>query len=462
MRGKRWILLGLLILVGCECGPTGATTQPAAPIVREEAPAEETPGNESADESAAEPGGIVGSTAAGAPAPSPEQLASFARASNAFGFDLYEKTREATPEGNLAISPASIALAFDMAFGGARGETAAEMRQVMHIEGSDAALHEAASRILGRFNDPNRQEYELRVVNRLFGEETYTFEQDFLALTRTQYRAPLETIDFQGAPEAARQHINRWVGEQTAERITDLLPPESIQGDARLVLVNAIYFLGTWATPFEERATADVPFSLPDGNRVDVPTMHQVETMAYAKVDGVTVVELPYEGGELVMTLVVPDAVGGLPALEGRLDAETFGTWVTAAGAPAPGQLGAPTVSLFLPRFEMRTKVTLSDHLKALGMRQAFLDGVADFTGIANPPNPVERLHISEAYHQVFVAVDEEGTEAAAATAVVMGRGAGPPPAPPVEVRVDRPFLFAIRERTSGTVLFLGRINDPR
>ncbi len=462
MRGNRWILPGLLILIGCDCGPTAATTQPAAPVVREEAPAEEAPGDEIADENAPAASGISSPAAGDIPAPSQEQLAAFAQASNAFGFDLYEKTREATPEGNLALSPASIALAFDMVFAGARGETATEMSRVMHVEGDASAVNEAASRILARFNDPNREDYELQVVNRLFGEETYTFEQDFLTLTRTQYRAPLEGVDFRGAPEDARQHINRWVGEQTAERIIDLLPPDSIRSDVRLVLVNAIYFLGTWVTPFEEQLTADAPFSLPDGARVDVPTMHQVVTMAHANVDGVTVVELPYEGDDLVMTLIVPDAVDGLGALEERLDAETFDSWVTAAGAPTPGHLGAPLVSLFLPRFEMRTKVKLSEHLKALGMRQAFLDGVADFTGIADPPDPTDRLHISEAYHQVFVAVDERGTEAAAATAIVMARGTGGPPPPPVEVRVDRPFLFAIRERASGTVLFLGRINDPR
>ena len=221
------------------------------------------------------------------------------------------------------------------------------------------------------------------------------------------------------------------------------------------MLVNAVYFLGKWETPFDPQATHDETFNLLNGMMVQVPTMARTGHFRHGQIDGVTVVDLPYRGRDLVMTLFIPEDLSGLPTIEERLSSETLASWI---GALARLETEA---RLYMPRFEMEAKRALSEHLKALGMRQAFDAEAADFGGIAVPRSAEERLFISEAYHQAFVKVDEVGTEAAAATAIDMAVGGMPPPSPP-EIRVDRPFLFAIRERSSGAILFLGRVVDPR
>jgi serpin B len=260
-------------------------------------------------------------------------------------------------------------------------------------------------------------------------------------------------MDFVGAPGVQRDQINGWVAEQTSDRIVDLLPPPAINSDTRLVVVNAVYFLGRWAEPFDPAATRDETFTLTDGTAIEAPLMRRTGQLSYVRTDGVSIVELPYRGGELLMTLVIPHDSSGLAAVEARLSEDTFARWV---GVARPAR-----VRIVMPRFEMRAKIALSEHLKTLGIRQAFDRRAADFTGMAVPRRPDEGLFISEAFHQAFVKVDEVGTEAAAATAVSMGI-AGGPPAEPVEVRADHPFLFAIREPSSGTILFLGRMLDPR
>jgi serpin B len=429
-------------------------TQPSAPEIR--SPDESEPVAEE-EEEVVSPSFFSSPQPRDVEPPTREQASAFAESSNAFGFAIYGAAR-GDAEGNFAISPASITLAFDMVYGGARGETAAEMARVMGISGDPAEVHDAAGRVLARWNDPDREAYELRVVNRLFGEQTFRFEQDYLTLTRTEYAAPFEGVDFLNDPDTQRVHINQWVADQTAERINDLLPPPAITSDTRLVLVNAVYFLGTWVEQFDPDDTADEPFTMADGSTANVPLMRQTTRLKHARLDGVTVVELPYRGGQpgapdLVMDLIIPDEPSGLDAVESRLSNEVFSRWVA---APRPGQ-----VRIVMPRFEMKAKLTLADHLKSLGMRLAFDETAADFTGIGRPPEPDMRLYISQAFHQTFVKVDEEGTEAAAATAVVMALGGGPPPEP-IEIRADQPFLFAIREPRSNTILFMGRVVDPR
>ncbi len=441
----------LMALCACKCGTNGPVTQPSAPQISTEAPETAEAESEGAGNDEAPESFFSNPEPREQEPPTAEQASAFARTSNAFGFAIYGQARGA--DGNLAISPASITLAFEMVFGGARGETAAEMARTMGLVGDADAVHEAAGRVLARWNDPNREDYELRVVDRLFGEQSARFEQDYLTLTRTTYAAPFEGVDFHGAPNEQREHINEWVAQQTRERITDLLPPTSITADTGLVLVNAVYFLGAWAEPFDSALTRDERFTLADGSTIEVPLMRQTENLKHAHRGDVTVVELPYRGDELVMTLIIPDSATGLPAIEGQLSGDQFERWV--------GLLSQDRVRLVMPRFEMSTRMTLSTALKALGMRLAFDDGAADFFGIGRPADPDERLYVSEAYHQVFVKVDEEGTEAAAATAVTMGFGGGRP-AEPIEIRADRPFLFAIREPSSGTILFMGRVVDPR
>jgi serpin B len=370
---------------------------------------------------------------------------------NQFGFELYPHA--AAQEGNVAVSPASISLALAMTWAGARGETAAQMANVLHFENADA-VHAAAADLLRRWNDPERDAYELAVVNRLFGHESFTFEDAFLSRTRQSYGAPLERIDF-AASEAARTHINGWVEGQTNDRIEDLLPPRSLDPDTRLVLVNAVYFLGKWVSPFERESTRTVPFNRAPGDSVQVATMHRMGSYRYAHRDGVKVLEIPYRGDDFAMTFLLPDDAAGLSALEQRLDHELVGSLV--------GDLAPTQVAVALPKFEIRPagSLALAPTLREMGMPLAFQRGAADFTGIANPPSPDDRLFISEVFHQAFVKVDEDGTEAAAATAVVMARAGGAAMRPPEEFKADHPFLFLIRDVRSGMVFFIGRVADP-
>jgi serpin B len=263
-------------------------------------------------------------------------------------------------------------------------------------------------------------------------------------------------MDFIGAADAERARINAWVEAQTEQRIRNLLQPPHVTSATRLVLVNAVYFLGKWLHQFEGWATRDAIFHVP-GNAASVPTMHQVESFRYAEDARVQVLEMPYEGGDLAMTIALPRARDGLPAVEAALDEATLGRWATA--------LAARDVDVYLPRFEIRdAEIPLTEMLRAMGMSLAFDTTHADFTGIANGPTANERVAISAVVHRAFVKVDEEGTEAAAATAVAMVAGAAPPQnvEPPVVFRADHPFLFMIRDVRSGAVLFLGRMEDPR
>jgi serpin B len=370
----------------------------------------------------------------------------------AFAVDLLHALR-GTP-GNLAISPASVSLALTLPWSGARGATAAEMARVLHLSGTPDSVLPGVADQLARLNDPKRTAYTLRVANRLFPERTYALQKAFLD-RMASLGAPAEGLDFRRAPGPSRQRINTWVAEQTSDRIRDLLPPPAINAETRLVLVNAIYLLADWLSPFSRETTRFVPFFFPTGDR-PVPTMHQVGTFKFAAADGVKLLEMPYVGGALAMTIVLPDARDGLPALEQSLDARRLDTWIAA--------LKPQKVAVVLPKFTIDppSPLALADVLKGLGMKLAFDREQADFTGIAAPPSPADRLVISDVFHKAFVKVDEKGTEAAAATAVVMQRaGAMPDPQRPQEFRADHPFLFLIRDLKTGGVLFLGRVVDP-
>lgn len=391
----------------------------------------------------------------------PDATAALARASDAFGVDLWARLR--TNEGNQVVSPASISLALAMTWAGARGQTADEVARVFHF-GDPEAVHAAASGLLSRWNDPDREDYELRVVNRLFGERGARFEPAFLGLTRQRYGAPLEPLDFSENPDPSRLHINGWVAGQTADRIRDLLPPGSIDASTRLVLTNAVYFLGRWLSPFQAEATHDADFHVGPGRTVRVPTMRQIGSFAYGEAPGVQVLEMPYRGRELAMVIVLPTEQDGLAAVERGFTVDALARWLAAPStSPDSGSLSAPRVAVSLPKFliDPPSSMGLRATLVAMGMPTAFDDDHADFTGIANPPDPRDRLRISEVFHEAFVRVDEAGTEAAAATAVVMGEGAGAPPAPPRVFSATHPFLFLIRDLQSGMILFLGRVTNP-
>jgi serpin B len=371
-------------------------------------------------------------------------------ASNRLAFDLHRALR--SQPGNLAFSPASIFVALSMPWSGAKGATAAEMARVLHLEGSPEAVLPAAGALLRGLNDPGRTAYTLRVANRLFAEKSYPLERAYLD-RMAGLGAPLEPVDFRHAHERARQQVNAWVAKETADRIRDLVPPGAVDPDTRLALVNALYLLADWLQPFTAESTRPRPFHGPAPAR-DVPTMHQLATFGYAEADGLKLLEMRYRGDELAMDVLLPAPADGLTALEERIDATRLAAWLAA--------LKPERVSVALPKFTLdpAKPIALADVLRALGMPLAFDRRRADFTGIASPPDPADRLFVSEVFHKAFVKVDEKGTEAAAATAVVMARAAGMP-LPAKEFVADHPFLFVIRDVRSGLVLFVGRVVDP-
>jgi len=356
--------------------------------------------------------------------------------------------------GNMAVSPLSIRLALAMAYAGARGETASQMADVLHYDLPDEALHAAFNALDLALEARNRtvageggaeRRVEISVSNALWGQAGLEVEAAFLDTLATQYGAGLRVVDFAAAVEAARATINAWVAGETNDRIPELIPQGALTPATLLVLTNTVYLFADWALPFDSEATADGPFTRLDGAQVTVPLMHQQLSAGYASGEGWQAVDLGYVGGEVSMLLVLPDA--------GRFDevAASSGTLL----AEALGALEQTDVQLALPRFEFRTQASLPDTLRALGMVDAFDSGTADFTGILADGG----LFISDVIHEVFVAVNEAGTEAAAATAVILGRGA--PPKEPVQLTFDRPFLFWLYDRATGSVLFVGRVLDP-
>lgn len=383
--------------------------------------------------------------------PAADAVTKLAQGSNAFGFDLYKRLQK--EPGNIVFSPASITTALAMTWGGAKGETADQMKKVLHLEGSADEVMATSGKLALSLESPNRP-ITFRIANQLFGEKTYKFEQPFLDKAKNAYGAPLELVDFQGGPEAARVRINGWVEQKTEKRIKDLIPKDVIKSDMRLVLVNAIYFLGDWEDPFEKDRTQPAAFFTTKSDKTDVPTMNRVGGYKYAKKDGVQAVDLPYKGGDMSMVIVLPDAVDGLAAVEKSFDDKKLQDLVKS--------MKGERVLASIPKFEIapQTSLSLGDHLVEMGMKTAFDRGKADFTLIANPPSPADRLFIGKVFHKGFVKVDEKGTEAAAATAVLMPK-AGSAPMQPIEFKADHPFLFFIRDNKSGLVLFMGRVADP-
>jgi serpin B len=378
---------------------------------------------------------------------------SLASASNAFGFDLYRELRGG--EGNLAFSPASIEIALAMTWAGARGDTAKEMSRVLRLEGSAKDVHASAEALLSEWRTPEPDTYALVVVNRLFGDERYRFEEPYLDLIRASYGAEIEALDFRTKHEQARIRINEWAEQRTAGRSRDLLPAGSLSRETRLVLTNAVYFLGRWSKPFDAEATKEEPFHTGGGETVPAQLMHQAGSFLYAEDDGVQFLELAYEGGHLAMDLLLPESRDGLADLEKNLRAGRVDGGLA--------RLEAARVKVAVPRFrvEPAEALRLAPLLRELGMPLAFTQN-ADFTGIANPEEKDEGIYLADVFHKAFVDVDEVGTEAAATTgAVMVGRSFQPEPGKEYEFRADHPFVFLIRDLRSGTILFLGRVVDP-
>jgi serpin B len=379
---------------------------------------------------------------------SPDLVQSTGARINAFARDFWQQL--ASAPGNVVVSPTSIAIAFAMVHAGAKGSTAAEIAKVFHLDGDANELHSGFADALARW-EKNEDGLETHVANRLFGEQTTKFERKYIELTDRVFGAKLEPVDFQREHDDARQRINGWVAERTRDRIRDLLPASAVAADTRLVLVNALYFKAVWTDQFMESATKDGDFHGPNGKRT-AKLMHRTGHYAFAKADGARMLALPYRHGEAELVVVLPDKVDGLAAIEKSLTADKLGAWAAATSRER--------VALALPKFKVdpAESLRLTPMLASMGLVKAFDAGAADFTGIAPAK---EQLVLSEAMHKAFIAVDEKGTEAAAATAVGMRAGAAPPTGEPIPFVVDRPFLFLVRDTTSGAVLFMGRVVDP-
>jgi len=433
------VCLGAALLSGCDRGPDAPTKAATDPV---------QPGQKDSKTSGPPP------VSADSPPPAGDAVPAAAATSiNAFAVDLHRAL--AAEPGNLFVSPASIALAFAMTHAGAKGETAAEMARVFHFSSRSSGPESTGTpskdfaAALGRWS--RAQGIELAVANRLYGERTVKFVQAFVDVTRTDFAAPLELVDYKGSFAAVRQQINAWVAERTADRIKDLLPPDGVDATTRMVLVNAIYFKAQWDEEFMAGATQPGPFFAASGQKT-APMMTRTDLYEVAVGDGVKALQLPYSGGEYAMVVILPDAKDGLAAVEKALTIDGLTRWIAA--------MQPKRVAVKLPRFKIEPGegLRLSRTLAKLGLVRAFDVAQADFTGMA-PAS--EKIVLSEAFHKAFVAVDEKGTEAAAATAVSARGGGMPPSDPPIEFTADHPFLFLVRDTRSGAILFMGRLSEP-
>jgi len=378
-----------------------------------------------------------------------KQKAEVVREANAFAFDFYSQLREDRDQAgkNIFFSPFSISSALAMTYAGANGNTATQMAKAMHFDLKEQELHPAFSDLTEELNKRGKTaNFQLAVANRLWGQKDYAFLQNFLEMNRLYYGAGIERVNFKKDPEACRKTINAWVEKKTQERIKDLIPRRALKDDTRLVLTNAIYFKADWQTQFKKNLTRDRDFELPAGKRVKVPTMNQTARFPYAQCDGFKALEMAYKGDELSMVALLPDRRSSLGALEKKLSAETL--------EAAVKKLREQSVYVSLPKFETTLSLSLKKHLQAMGMTDAFVYGPADFSGM----DGTRYLFISAIVHKAFVRVDEKGTEAAAATAVMMAGGARPRYE---RFAADRPFFFLIRDRKTGSILFMGRIMNP-
>ena len=383
-----------------------------------------------------------------------------------FAADLYTQLNKTNSDKNLFLSPYSISAALGMTAQGARGKTADQMNKVLNIGGDfQAGMAEITQEL-----NPKNATFALSVTNGLWVDQTFPLAAGFVGDCKKNYDAGVVGMDFVHNAEGARKQINTAIAAQTRDKIQDLIPQGAVDSTTALVLTNAIYFKGAWVTPFTKQATTDQPFHAADGKDVTVKMMQAPSSAnwAYGETDDAQIVSLPYKGAELPavggaprgyvptepstmsMLVVLPKKAGGLAALEQQATAANIAKWV--------GALRSQNVVVFLPRFTMTTQFELSKELKALGMTDAFSEA-ADFSGIF--ASAANKLAISAVIHKAFIDVNEEGTEAAAATAVMMA-GSAFRPGQPIQFRADHPFLFMIRHEPTGSILFMGHVNNPK
>jgi serpin B len=391
------------------------------------------------------------------------EVNSIADGNNRFGFDCYQKIREKEiadqNEANLFFSPLSISYAFAMCYAGAAGSTATDIADTMHFTLAEERFHNAYNyldMILSQtLSSPEMGgDFKLRIANSIWGQRDFFFFPDYLDTLAYNYGAGMNAVDFINNPEGSRVQINDWVSEQTENRINDLIPPGSIDLWTRLVLTNAIYFMANWDSPFEEEDTVDDTFYLTDGSTKQVQMMNQYLWTYYTESPGqYQAVRLKYQGASRNSMIIILPAQGQMANFESNLDTDVFNS--------IRDNMTTYRVNLDLPKFSYEWNSNINDFLKSLGMILPFNASAADFSRITDEMD----LYVSEVIHKAFVSVDEIGTEAAAATAIVMPGGIGPEPTPTppplVNMTINRPFLFLIVNENTGTILFLGRVLEP-
>jgi len=396
-----------------------------------------------------------------------EERKTIVQGNSEFALELYAKLRDKGE--NLFFSPYSISTALAMAYAGAQGQTGSQMADVLHFPTYTAPIDMLAANKQEKTRAPWKNEqfssafgkviqdlnargkkgnYELAVANALWGQKGYGFLEEFLNLIKTDYDGRLNEVDFVTTTEMARQTINAWVEEKTNNKIKDLIARGVLDSMTRLVLTNAIYFKGKWARQFKEKNTKQDPFTLLNGSKIDVPMMNQTADFNYIQTEDFQGLELPYVDNELSMIILLPKKFDGLAAFEKTFTLENLSRWLA-----KPRRC---EVIVSIPKFKMTSQFSLADVLKSMGMADAFIPDVADFSGI----NGKRDLFISAVIHKAYVDVSEEGTEAAAATGVIMKTTSAGPTQTPV-FRADHPFVFVIRDNHSGSILFIGRVLNP-
>jgi serpin B len=364
-------------------------------------------------------------------------------------------------EGNAVVSPVSAWQALAMTHAGAAGQTAAEIAAVLGMPDDAAMIGETSEAMRKAFEQITSEQIRLEIANRLWLQEGKPIAEAFTSILEAKHAAPAGLLDFASAPEAARGDINRWVADHTGKRITNLLPSGSITPLTRLVLTNAVFMKADWAEPFDESLTRDEHFDIGEGVQIKVPFMHRSGSLragrAGAEGAEMLVCEIPYAGSRLSMVILVPDfadpdIADGVDSVLTQLDGE----WLTTLRRQ--GALRTRPVKLALPKWTARKPLSINTTLASLGMPTAFVAGEADFSGI----DGTRELFISDVVHEGFVEVSEEGTEAAAATGVVIGVRSAVPSAEPLSITADRPFLWAVIDTTTGSMLFAGKVTDPR
>ena len=374
----------------------------------------------------------------------PEGISAFVSSNNQFAFDIYSQLSK--DDKNVFVSPWSIVAALGMTYEGARGDTAKEIANVFHFTQTDAERRASFAKIHNEFNERN-DNYKLYTANALWAQEGYNFLDDYLNTVSKYYAGKTTNLDFRTKTEESRKTINSWVEGQTNNKIKDLFPQGTLDPMTRLVLTNAIYFKGTWVKEFDKDKTTDAPFYKTPSQTVNVPMMQRTDDEArfnYAETENLQVLEMPYKGEKLSMLVLLPK--GDISSLESKLNAENLAQWRS--------MLNMQEVKVYMPKFTFETKYFLKDTLMAMGMPLAFTAGDADFSGM----DGTNYLYIDTVIHQAFVEVNEEGTEAAAATGVgikataIMQENI---------FRADHPFIFIIQDRETGNILFMGRMSDP-